>query len=130
MSERGLARRGTTTAALDPYRGYASALRTALPHAVRVLHAFHVVRLGFATVDDVRRRIQREGLGHRGRRDNPLYGIRRLLGRAHGHHSERSWVRLLAGLDAGGTPDEQLARTWVAAQNLQLIFSCPDRAGA
>ena len=69
-------------------------------------------------------------LGHRGRRDDPLYGIRRLLRRAHDHHSERSWARLLAGLDAGDTPDEQLARTWVAAQDLRLIFSCPDRARA
>jgi transposase len=68
--------------ALDHYRGYASALRTALPHAVRVLDAFHVVRLGFAAVDDVRRRIQREYTGHCGRRDDPLYGIRRLLRRA------------------------------------------------
>jgi transposase len=123
-------RAAVTTAALDPYRGYACALRTALPHAVRVLDAFHVVRLGFAAVDDVRRRIQREDLGHRGRRDDPLYGIRRLLRRAHDHHSERSWTRLLAGLDAGDTPDEQLARTWVAAQDLRLIFSCPDRERA
>lgn len=53
-------RTGITTAALDPYRGYASALRTALPDAVRVLDAFHVVRLGFAAVDDVHRRIQHE----------------------------------------------------------------------
>jgi transposase len=123
-------RAAVRTAALDPYRGYASALRTALPHAVRVLDAFHVVRLGFAAVDDVRRRIQREDTGHRGRRDDPLYGIRRLLRRAHDHHSQRSWTRLLAGLDAGDTPDEQLARTWVAAQDLRLIFSCPDRERA
>jgi transposase len=116
------------TASLDPYRGYASALRTALPHAVRVLDAFHVVRLGFAAVDDVRRRIQQELTGHRGRRDDPLFGIRRLLRRGHEHHSERSWGRLLAGLDAGDTADEQLARTWVAAQDLRLIFSRPDRA--
>jgi transposase len=33
---------------------------------VRVLDAFHVVRLGFAAVDDVRRRIQQELTGHRG----------------------------------------------------------------
>jgi transposase len=123
-------RAGIATAALDPYRGYACALRTALPHAVRVLDAFHVVRLGFAAVDEVRRRIQREDTGHRGRRDDPLYGIRRLLRRAHEHHSDRSWTRLLAGLDAGDTPDEQLARTWVAAQDLRLIFGCEDRAHA
>jgi transposase len=103
-------RAGITTAALDPYRGYASALRTALPEATRVLDAFHVVRLGFAAVDDVRRRIQQEQTRHRGRSGDPLYGIRRLLRRRHDHHCERSWARLLAGLDAGDTHDEQLAK--------------------
>ncbi len=34
------------TASLDPYRGYATALAASLPDAVRVLDAFHVVRLG------------------------------------------------------------------------------------
>jgi transposase len=120
-------RAGIATAALDPYRGYASALRGGLPHAVRVLDAFHAVRLGFAAVDDVRRRIQQQLTGHRGRRDDPLFGIRRLLRRGYQHHSPRSWARLLAGLDAGDTDDEQLARTWIAAQELRLIFSCPDR---
>jgi len=36
-----------------------------------VLDAFHVTRLGFAAVDDVRRRVQQDSLGHRGRRDDP-----------------------------------------------------------
>lgn len=63
---------GIVVAALDPFRGYATALRTSLPDAVRVLDAFHVVRLGFAAVDDVRRRVQHETTGHRGRRDDPL----------------------------------------------------------
>jgi transposase len=94
---------------------------------VRVLDAFHVVRLGFAAVDKVRRRIQREQTGHRGRTGDPLYGIRRLLRRRHDHHCDRSWARLLAGLDAGDTTDEQLARTWIAAQDLRLIYHEPDR---
>jgi transposase len=123
-------RSGIGVAALDPYRGYASALRTALPQATRVLDAFHVVRLAFAAVDDVRRRIQREHTGHRGHRDDPLYGIRRLLRRSHDHHSERSWERLLAGLDAGDTADEQLTRTWVAAHDLRLIYHSRDRVRA
>jgi transposase len=123
-------RSGILVAALDPYRGYASALRTSLPDAVRVLDAFHVVRLGFAAVDDVRRRIQQEQLRHRGRAGDPLFGIRRLLRRRADHHSPRSWARLLAGLDAGDTRDEQLARTWIAAQDLRLIFTCTDRARA
>jgi transposase len=70
------------TAALDPYRGYASALRTALPQATGVLDAFHVVRLAFAALDKVRRRIQRDTTGHRGRRTDPLFRIRRVLPRA------------------------------------------------
>ncbi len=41
-------REQVTTASLDPFRGYATALRTSLPDAVRVLDAFHVVRLGQA----------------------------------------------------------------------------------
>jgi transposase len=123
-------RAGIGIAALDPYRGYATALRSVLGAAVRVLDAFHVVRLGFAAVDAVRCRIQRETTGHRGRTADPLYRIRRLLRRSADHHTELSWARLLAGLDAGDTPDEQLARTWIAAQELRLIFHSPDQARA
>ena len=126
-------RAGIRIAALDPYRGYATALRGVLGSAVRVLDAFHVVRLGFATVDAVRCRIQQQQTGHRGRTGDPLYRIRRLLRRAADHHTPRSWARLLAGLDAGDTPDEQLARTWIAAgrpaTDLPLPRSCPRRAG-
>jgi transposase len=58
-------------AALDPFRGYGAALSAGLPNAVRVLDPFHVVRLGFACVDDVRRRVQQDVFGHRGRRGDP-----------------------------------------------------------
>jgi transposase len=58
-------RAGIGIAALDPYRGYATALRTVLGGAVRVLDAFHVTRLGFAAVDQVRCRIHRDQTGHR-----------------------------------------------------------------
>jgi transposase len=123
-------RAGVWVAALDPYRGYATALRTGLPGAVRVLDPFHVVRLGFDAVDRVRRRIQLEQTGHRGRTHDPLFGVRRLLRRRYDHHSTRSWTRLLAGLDAGDTADEQLARTWIAAQDLRLIYARTDRRTA
>src|SRR5829696_4606258 len=51
-------RDGIAVAALDPFRGYATALRIQLPGAVRVLDAFHVTRLGLAALDEVRRRVQ------------------------------------------------------------------------
>jgi transposase len=46
---------------------------------VRIIDPFHVVRLGFACVDDVRRRVQQDVSGHRGRCEDPLYGIRGVL---------------------------------------------------
>jgi transposase len=115
-----------SVAALDPFRGYATALRTSLPQATRVLDAFHVVRLGLDAVDQVRRRVQQETLGHRGHAGDPLFRIRRLLRRGHEHHSERSWARLLIGL-AAGDRNEQVGRAWIAAQELRLLYRCPDR---
>jgi transposase len=122
-------RAGIAVAALDPFRGYATALTATLPQATRVLDAFHVVKLGFDAVDAVRRRVQQQTTGHRGRAGDPLFGIRRLLRRGHHHHSEHSWARLLAGLDAGDD-DQQVARAWIAAQELRLLYQEPTRARA
>ena len=118
-------RDGITIAALDPFRGYATALRTTLPRATRVLDAFHVVRLGLDAVDQVRRRVQQQTLGQRGHAGDPLFRIRRLLRRGHEHHTERSWTRLLAGL-AAGDDDQQVGRAWIAAQELRLLYREPD----
>ncbi len=122
-------RQAVRVAALDPFRGYATALSTSLPHATRVLDAFHVTRLGFAAVDDVRRRVQQETTGHRGRRDDPLYRIRRVLRRGADRLTERAWARLLAGLDAGDV-DNQIGAAWIAAQDLRLVYRAADRAQA
>jgi transposase len=80
-------RAGITTASLDPFRGYATAVTGQLPQAIRVLDPFHVVRLALAVVDDVRRRVQQSQTGHRGRRGDPLYGARRVLRRRADHLS-------------------------------------------
>jgi transposase len=119
-------RDGITVAALDPFRGYATALRSSLPQATRVLDAFHVVRLGLDALDQVRRRVQHETLGHRGHAGDPLFRIRRLLRRGYEHHTSRSWTRMLTGLDVGD-PDEQVGRAWIAAQELRLLYREPSR---
>jgi transposase len=67
---------GVEQAALDPFRGYANAIRDELGDAVAVLDAFHVVRLGTQVVDEVRRRVRR--LAH-GFRDFNHYRLRILL---------------------------------------------------
>jgi transposase len=58
-------------AALDPFRGYANAIRDELPAATAVLDAFHVVKLAGNALDEVRRRVQQETLARRGHKDNP-----------------------------------------------------------
>jgi transposase len=110
-----------TVAALDPFRGYATALRTHLPGAVRVLDAFHVTRLGLTALDEVRRRVQQDTLDRRGHRDDPLYRIRRLLRRAPETLSERAWARLETGLVAGD-PAGEVTQAWMAAHELRYLY--------
>ena len=119
-------------ASLDPFRGYATALSASLPHAVRVLDAFHVVRLGQAAVDDVRRRVQQQTLARRGHRDDPLYRARRLLRRGFTTLTDRQWDTLEHALVIGDRSG-QLTQAWMTAQELQLLYSrsrnLPDAKG-
>ena len=66
------------TVALDPWRGYASALVVSLGHATVVVDHFHAIKLANTVVEQVRRRTQQATLGHRGRKRDPLYRIRKL----------------------------------------------------
>ena len=124
-------RAGIDTASLDPFRGYATALTAALPDAVRVLDPFHVVKLGLGCVDDIRRRVQQDTLGHRGRSRDPLYGIRRLLRRRRDRLSTKARGRLEAGLIAGD-PDGEVTLAWTVAQDLMDLYQLddPDQARA
>ena len=101
LDERGGDGRETVkVAALDPSRGYASTLRAGLPQASVVLDAFHTVRLAQAAIDDVRRRVQQQSTGHRGRKRDPLYRIRRVLRRG----AENLTQRWQLSLDCRGDP--------------------------
>jgi len=108
-------------AALDPFRGYHTALVSRLEHATAVLDPFHVVRLLTSAVDEVRRRVQNDTLGHRGRKGDPLYGIRRVLLRGAEKHTPSSFARLLAGIDAGDDGG-QVAKVWIALQDLRHVY--------
>lgn len=118
-------RAGVTTASLDPFRGYATALATQLPDAVRVLDPFHVVRLGLACLDDIRRRVQQYTTGHRGRSGDPLYGIRRVLRRRRDRLSSKARGRLEAGLIAGD-PHGEVSLAWTVAQDLMDLYQLTD----
>ena len=103
LRERGDAfRKRVKVAALDPFAGYKNAIDDELEDAVAVLDAFHVVKLGTAAVDEVRRRAQQATLGHRGRKGDPLYGIQTILRAGRENLTEKQHARLdVPGRDVG-----------------------------
>jgi transposase len=115
--------------ALDPWRGYASALVAPLGHATVVVDHFHAIRLANAAVDQTRRRVQQATLGHRGRKHDPLYRIRRLLLTAAGQLTDRGRARLRAGLAAGDLTRE-VAAAWQGKELLRAVYAVVSPAAA
>ena len=101
-----------------PYR---KAYNRVLPNAVQVADPFHVIRLANQRLDDLRRRTQNETLGHRGRKDDPLYRIRRLLTAASERISDRGQTRLRGLLDAGD-PHGEVRTAWHATETVRGIY--------
>lgn len=114
-------------ATLDPFRGYANAIRDELPEAITVVDAFHIVKLGTAMVDEVRRRVQQETLGRRGHAKDPLYGIRRTLQQGIESLSEKQVARLEKKLKEGD-PTHEVAIAWQCYQELRTVYHArPER---
>ena len=105
--------RGIEWATLDlsgPYRAVFDAM---VPGATQVADPFHVVKLANAKLDECRRRVQNETLGHRGRKPDPLYRFRRLLTKADERlddHGREKLVGLLAGRRPPRRGGHRLAR--------------------
>jgi transposase len=118
-----------STVALDPWRGYASALVAPLGHATVVVDHFHAVRLANAVVDQARRRVQQTTLGHRGRKLDPLYRIRKLLLTAAEQLTQRGRARLRAGL-AAGDPTREVAAAWQGKELLRAVYGVVGMAAA
>jgi transposase len=120
---------GIEVAAIDAFRGYATAIGDVLPDATLVIAHFHAIRLASTAVSDVRRRVQQDTLGHRGRSGDPLYGIRRLLLRTWANLNDRGWERVRDGL-AAGDPDGHVAAVWLARELLSEVYTAVDLAHA
>ena len=116
-----------STATLDPFRGYANAIRDELDDAVAVLDAFHVVRLGLQAMEEVRRRVQQELLGHRGHKNDPLYKIRNALRAGTDKLTARQIQRIEAGLQAGD-PNFEVTVAWCCYQRLRSAFAAANLA--
>ena len=59
-----------------------------------MLDAFHIVKLAGDALDEVRRRVQQDTTGHRGRKGDPLYQIRLLLRASRDRLTKRQQERL------------------------------------
>ena len=112
---------GIRWAVLDMSGPYRKAYNRVLPNAVQVADPFHVIRLANQRLDDLRRRTQNETLGRRGRKDDPLYRIRRLLTTASERISDRGQTRLRGLLDAGD-PHGEVRTAWHAKETVRGIY--------
>lgn len=110
---------------IDPHQPYAAAVRELLPQAKIVVDHFHIIRLANQALDEVRRRVQQDTLGHRGHQGDPLYRIRRRLLTAHEHLAEGAFDRVLAWLDRGD-PDGEVSAAYLAKELLRQVYDAAD----
>jgi transposase len=112
-------RDGIVTVAIDPYRGYARAVAEALGGRAgrrplpRRSARQHRARRGAPT--------RAAGDPRPGRKDDPLYRIRRLLLVAHERLTERGMLRVRAGLDAGD-PEGEVGAAYLAKELLREVY--------
>jgi len=111
--------------ATDLAESYRAGTSPFLDHAIRVADPFHVVRVANRCVDKVRRRVQNETLGHRGRKHDPLYRIRKLLVKGAERLDQRGHDRLLLGLRLGD-PDDELLGAWLAKESVRDVYLTED----
>ncbi|WP_313565805.1 ISL3 family transposase [Mobilicoccus sp.] len=115
-------RAGIKVATLDPFHGYKNAIDDQLEDAVAVLDAFHIVKLGTDAVDQCRRRVQQDTLGHRGRKGDPLYGIRLILRCGPEKLTDKQKARLDRAIAADEAHDE-VHVAWQCAQQLRTAYT-------
>jgi transposase len=111
--------------ALDMSATYAAVYSVVLPRAHQVVDPFHAVSLANRSLDAIRRRVQTETLGHRGRRDDPLYRARRVLlvgeEKLDGPATER-----LASLLELGDPGGEVAIAYRVKERLRDFYRTND----
>ena len=112
-------------ATLDLSGPYRVVFDTMLPDAVQVADPFHVVKLANHKLDECRRRVQNDTMGHRGRKDDPLYRCRRLLTKADERLDDNGRTKLL-GLLAAGDPHGEVRIAWHAKEVVRSIYDHHD----
>ena len=112
---------------LDLSGPYRATFDVMLPHVSQIADPFHLVRLANQRLDEVRHRVQNQTLGHRGRKNDPLYRARRLLTKADERLDDQGRTRLLGLLDAGD-PHGEVRTAWHAKEVVRSIYEIEDHA--
>ena len=116
-------------ATLDLSGSYRSVFDTMLLHAIQIADPFHVVKLANFVLDEVRRRVQNETCGHRGRKSDPLYRSRKLMTIGHERLDDESNLKL-GGLLEAGDPRGEVRNAWHAKEIVRSIYAIDDPAEA
>lgn len=109
-------------ATMDPYQGYASALTRSLPDAAIVVDHWHIIRLENQMLDEVRRRTQQQTTGHRGRKGDALYDVRKLLLVARDRLTDRATERIETAWRTGD-PWHEVEAAWTGKELLRDVYA-------
>ncbi len=86
---------------------------------------FHLIQLANLMVTQVRQRVAREQLGHRGRKDNAAWAHRLLLLRAGDRLSPAALDRLFK-VFAHDDPTDELGAAWGVKERLRMLLATTD----
>ena len=112
--------------AMDGFTGFKTAAAEELPAAVEVMDPFHVVQLAGDQLDVTRQRVQQDTTGHRGRRGDPLFGVRLTLHTGRDLLTDRQAARLDAVLADDAHAPVQV--TWAVYQEVVAAYRAENRA--
>jgi transposase len=111
--------------ALDMSATYAAVYSVVLPRAAQVVDPFHAISLANRCLDAVRRRVQTEQTGHRGRRDDPLYRARRVLLMGEEKLDTEATARLASLLELGD-PGAEVAIAYRIKERFRDFYAARD----
>jgi len=111
--------------ALDMSATYAAVYSVMLPKAHQVVDPFHLIALANRCLDTVRRRVQTEQTGHRGRKDDPLYRARRVLLMGEEKLDDEATARLASLLELGD-PNAEVAIAYRIKERLRDFYRTGD----
>jgi transposase len=116
---------GVKVGTMDMSSAYKAVYDEALPHVTQIIDPFHLVKHANQKLEECRRRVQNETLGHRGRKDDPLYRCRKLLVKAHERLDEHGEEKLL-GLLRAGDPKGEVSDAWHAREAVRELYAHDD----